>query len=357
MTSIADVPKSVLPSAKPMPIAAKSLATPAKILSQEELLAGLSNIPSLVETSIDEVEHILMYGEPGTGKTEQAGLLAEFFNILWLDGDKGLTTLLNGLPLELQKRIKPIKIPDSTAFPIMVGTILKLITGRQVNICLEHGAVECAACKKENALIVPIALNKLPKNWVVVLDSQTQFVASALAATHYKINPDALRAGDVDDYWRPTGDGMFAYWGGMKNVMDKFGSYVKDLECQFVSISHETMVKMEDNVTLNIAPVAGSDNSSRGYAKFFGTQVHCRKANGVMTYTTSAVASNRIQTKSRSGVLLEKKDTPALIHIFRPQEAEALLKGSYTEWYFKEGWKDKKDRVLIQPKPKDILPI
>lgn len=356
MASVADVPKSIPPAtvaAMKNPVV-KAATT---ILNQEQLLASLNSIPTLLDTSNDEVEHILLYGEPGTGKTNQAGLLAEFFNVLWFDGDKGLTTIINSLPPELQKRIHVIKIPDNTMYPIMISTMLKVITGRQINICTEHGVVDCSDCAKNNLTRIDIALNQLPKNWVVVMDSQTQLVASGLALSYWKLNPAGIGKEDINDYWRGTGDDVFAYWGGLKNVMDKFGSYVKDLQCQFVSISHETMVKMEDNVTLNIAPVAGSDNSSRGYAKYYGTQVHCRKVNGAMTYTTGAVASNRIQTKSRSGIMLEKKKTPALLHIFKPQEAEELLKGSYTEWYFIEGWKDKADRKLIVPKPKEVLPI
>lgn len=348
MTTIADIPKGpakIIPTALVKPV-------PAKLLTKEELLLGLQSIPNLVEVSDDEVEHVLLYGEPGTSKTTQAGLLAEFLNVLWFDGDKGLTALLNALPKELRERIHVIKIPDSTQYPVMVSTMLKVITGRQVNICMEHGRVDCPECKER---IVTVALNQLPKNWVVVMDSQTQFVASALALSYWKLHKAEVGKQDIDDFWRGVEGEMFAYWGGVKNVMDKLGSYIKDLKCQFISISHETMVKMEDNVTINIAPVAGSDNSSRGYAKYYGSQVHCRKINGAISFTSGAVASNRIQTKTRSGVYLEKQVTPGLIHLFRPQQAEQLLKGSYTEWYLKEGWKDKSERKSLPPAPKGVL--
>jgi len=331
-----------------------AVAIQRKILTPDEIMQQLDNVPSLMETKNDEVEHVILYGAPGTAKTTQAGLLAEFFNILWFDGDKGLTALIHNLHPELLKRIRVIKIPDNTAHPVMVDTMLRVITGRQVAICMEHGIVECIPCKRENKLIT-IALNSLPKNWVVVMDSQTQMVASAMTAVHYKINPSAKKDGDIDHFWRGTGDDVFAYWSGLKNIMDKFGSYVKDLECQFVTISHEALVEMEDK-SKEIAPVSGSDNSSRSYAKYYGTEIHCDKVNNRIMFSSSATASNTKQSKSRTNVALEKEPIPALLHIFRPDEAPELLKGSYTEWYFKEGWKPKKDRTTQPPQPKGVLP-
>src|SRR6266702_5178377 len=114
------------------------LATP-KLLSSEEIVSGLLALPSLVETSVDEVDHVIIYGASGTGKTTLAGLLAEFFHILWFDGDKGMTALIHNLPVELVSRIHPIKIPDTPLNPIMVSTMLRAITGRQTEICLAHG--------------------------------------------------------------------------------------------------------------------------------------------------------------------------------------------------------------------------
>lgn len=336
--------------------APKPVITPPKIFTQDEIVNSILTIPTLSETSIEEVDHVILYGEPGTGKTVLAGLLAEFFHVLWFDGDKGLTALINNLPAELTQRINVIKIPDSTMFPIMISTMLKVITGRQVNICIEHGSIDCIVCSKNpEAKKTTLALNQLPKNWVVVLDSQTQMVASAMAQVHYKINPSAVGK-DIDDYWRGSGDEVFAYWGALKNIMDKFGNYVKDLNCQFVAISHETLVEMEVKGEKKIAPVSGSDNSSRSYAKYYGTQVHAKKSNFRITYSSSATASNTVQSKSRANVALEKEQTPSLLHIFRPKEAPELLKGSYNEWYLAEGWKPKAERKLVAPKPKEILP-
>lgn len=335
-----------------------SSATPAslvpaqKIITPEEMTAGLLSLPNMMETQLDEVEHVIVYGEPGNGKTTIAGLLSEFFNILWLDGDKGLTALKYNLHPEMLKRIVPIRIPDNTQYPIMVSTILRLLRGTATTICLEHGATDCVVCRNnKEAKVVNIALNQLPKSWIVVMDSQTQFYASVLAFSYYKDTGKAPGT-DVPEEYR----GNWDYRGIAYNCCDKFGNYMKDLRCQWVSISHELMSTQEDN-TNKIVPVAGSANISASYGKWFGTMVHAKKANGKLNYSTSTTYSNLVQTKSRSNVQLEKKETPSLLHVFRPGEAEALLKGSYNEWYLKEGFKDIKDRVQkVPPTPKGILP-
>lgn len=341
---MADTPQPTLQPVIPKPAIPKQL-TP------DDLTAGLLALPSLLETSVDEVDHIIIYGKSGTGKTTLTGLLAEFFNILWFDGDKGMTALVNNLPPELLQRIHPIKIPDNTLNPVMVGTMLRVITGRPTKICLEHGAADCPNCTSIEKKKVTVALNALPRNWVAVMDSQTQFIASALAQCHYKVNKKQLGK-DTDDFWSPSGGDVFDYWRYMRSISEKFGNYVKDLECQFVAISHDLDITEGEGASRRLiatVPVSGSEAASINYARYYGTEVLAKKANYKLNYITSATYSNIEQTKSRANVKLEEKKVPSLIHILRPKEAEELLKGSYSEWFFS-------DRKLLQPKPKGVLP-
>jgi len=327
----------------------------APIITPQSIEQSLLQIPSLLEVGVNEVEHVILYGEPKTGKTTLAALLSEFFYILWLDGDKGLTAAINACHPEMLKRIKVIKIPDNTDWPIMVSTILRLVKGTKTNICIEHGMTDCIICKTGNKQRVDIELNAIPKNWVVVMDSQTQFYASILAFAYYKDTGKDYGTGVPHDY-----KGDWDYRGIAYNCADKFGNYMKDLECQWVSISHETLTEMADGATNKLVPVAGSRNISSQYGKWFGSMVYAKKAMGKQQYFSGSLYSQTVQTGSRSGVLLEKQPTPSLLHIFRPKEAEALLKGSYTEWYLAEGYKDIKERTKGKenpPKPKEILPI
>lgn len=327
---------------------------PAKILTPADIANGFLEIPSMLETQNLETEHVIVYGGPGTGKTTLAGLLAEFYNVLWFDGDKGLSALQHNLHPELLKRIRPIRIPDNTSTPNFAPTMLKIITGRKVEICREHGSVDCPLCKGrvDKLKYPPIALNDLPKNWVVVMDSMTQFYASARAIAQYKMNPEALKKGDTDVEYK----GDFDFWGVVWNISDKFGNYMKDIRCQFATISHETMAEMEDK-RKKLVPVGGSNTVSSGYAKFFSTEVYADIQNYKVVYRSGNTSKTDVQTKSRSNVFLEYEETPSLLHVFRPEDAKEILKGSYNEWYLKEGWKPPKDRKEKPPTPKEILTL
>lgn len=315
---------------------------------------SLMQIPSLLEVGVDEVEHIILYGETGTGKTTLAALLSEHFHILWFDGDKGLTAAINNCHPEMLKRIHPIKIPDNTDWPIMCNTMLKALRGK-AKICMEHGIVDCLVCTQAKQTVIEVDLNNLPKNWVAVMDSQTQFYASVLAFAYYKDTGKALGTGVPFDY-----KGDWDFRGIAYQMCDMFGNFIKDLNCQWVSISHETVTEMDDDVTKKVVPVAGSRNISSNYGKWFGSQVYAKRANGKHNFFSSSLYSGTVQTKSRSNVVLEAKNTPSLLHIFRPKEAEEILRGSYSEWWLSEGFKDIKQRTKGKenpPKPKEILAL
>lgn len=323
-------------------------------ITPDDLTIALGKLPSLAEVGLNESEHVILYGETGSGKTTLAALLAEFFNVLWFDGDKGLTAAFNNIHPTMQQRIRVIKIPDNTDYPIMCSTMLRIVTGRRQLLCVAHGTTDCPVCKQNpSAIQVPLELNKLPRNWVVVMDSQTQFYASVLAFAYYKDTGKAPGSGIPDDY-----KGDWDYRGIAYQMCDKFGNYMKDLACQWVSISHEVVSEMDDDVTKKIVPVGGSKNISSNYGKWFGSQVYAKRANNKHNFFSSSLYSSTVQTKSRSNVVLEAQKTPSLLHIFRPKEAAQLLDGSYTEWWLSEGYKDISKRSKGKenpPKPKEIV--
>lgn len=326
---------------------------PTTILTPQDMAAGLLSLPSLAESKIDETDHVIIYGEPGSGKTTLAGLLSEFYNILWFDGDKGLTALKHNLHPDMLKRIIPIRILDNSSTPNFCMTMLKVITGKPYKICIGHGIVDCPICLVAKTPFASIELNKLPKNWVAVMDSQTQFWTSTMAFAYYKDTGKNLGQDVPEDY-----KGQFDYWGIARNIVEKFGNYLKDLPCKFVSISHESLEEMENN-TKKLVPIGGSSNANKSYAKYFGTEVNAKIINNKHTFYTSTTATIGVQTKSRANIALELKTVPSLLHVFNPDIADEQLKGSYSEWYFKEGWKpkEKRDVKILIPNPKEILSI
>jgi hypothetical protein len=337
---------------KPAAIATKSAYLGPKILTAEEMLAGLQQLPSMVETKELEVEHVILYGGPKTGKTLLAGLLAEFFNILFIDGDRGLRVLHNVLPPVLLKRIVPLRITDNPSLPNLVGTGIKLMSGRMLRICFEHGIIDCPVCAKNNAQIAQVALNQLPKNWIVIFDSVTAWRASA-------INQISIKSfGAEPDGSAKVDDSKFTFdeWAMLQNRVEKLGGYIKDGDYNLVSISHESLAENEDK-SKKLVPVAGSDNSNRNFAKFFGTEILATIVNNKHVFATSTTYAHNVQAGSRANIALEKKKVPSLLHIFRPDQAEELLKGSFNEWYFTEGYKQPEDRKSPPPEPKGVLEI
>lgn len=331
MNPLPSISDTLIKAAQNRVQAAQTGVTSQAPFSTEAMMNALNRIPSINATQASGLEHALIYGPPGSGKTVAAALLSEFFNILWFDGDKGTSAIRNNLPEEMQTRIKIINIPDTSDFPLFFNTMYQILTGRKLNLCVEHGVKDCPVCSKnEEAIRIDIALNVLPRNWIVVMDSMTQYVASAINHSIRKSNKLALTSGAPTpmDYKMEFDD-----WGLLKNIMESTGSFIKDLRCNFVSISHEADVKLEDKSS-KLVPVGGSDNSSKNFAKHFDSVVFCRTMNGKHAYASSSVYSSQIQTKTRSNVALEKTTTPALLHIFRPNEAEGLLKGSYNEWFY-----------------------
>jgi len=117
------------------------------------------------------------------------------------------------------------------------------------------------ALRKRNILLHSILSQRIG---LAVMDSQSQFIASALAQCHYKVNKKQLGK-DTDDFWSPTGGDVFDYWRYMRNISEKFGNYMKDLECQFVAIGHDMDITEgtgENTRVIATVPVSGSEAAS-----------------------------------------------------------------------------------------------
>lgn len=331
-------------------IAARPKPTPTKILTPEELSLGLLQLPSIEETKETDKEKVLIYGDPFTGKTTLAALMSEFYYLLWFDGDNGLSAIKNNIHPDMFKRIIPIRIPANPMHPIFLHTMLRVVTGRQISVCLAHGAASCPVCIKEEDKKATIALNNLPNNWIAVMDNMTQFAFCAISQAIIKANPK--EAEPPPDYKLVLDD-----WGYVKNMVEKFGTYVKDGDYNFICISHGTLAKKENSKEAlpqdKMVPIGGSDASSRTFAKNFGHEVYAKLLNNRHAFFSNSTWDGNIQTGSRSNVDIEKQEIPSLLHFFKTSEAKELLKGSFNEWYLTPENK----RSSEPPQPKGILNI
>lgn len=246
-------------------------------------------------------QHVLVFGDSKTGKTELVGRLAERFNIHLFDLENGYKTLLK-LPKEQQERVTIYRIPDTRTYPIAIETMLKVITGVPVKVCETHGKVGCEICTKANAPTQEFALSKLGPDDVFVVDSGTQLGNSAMNNITRDKSDDYKP--DWDDYRR---QGF---------MLDRFLSNLQQGRYNAIVVTHTTMARMEDTQKVKLVPVMGTDNFSRNVAKYFDHVVYCDVGTGTHTFGSSTTYRPQILTGSRTDVAIEKFETAKLLPFF-----------------------------------------
>lgn len=246
----------------------------------------------LTNIEASQVQRVVLYGPPKSGKTELAGRLAERYKLLYIGNENGHSTLMK-LPQEWKERIEIVAIPDSRVFPISIETWMKIVKGAAVNICDFHGKVDCPACKRDSAKThTRVCLDEVGPDTIVIFDSLTQLTNSGIA--HITKN-------QPDDYKLQLDD-----WGALKVLMDKFLSQIQVAKYNVVCITHEEEAKLEGGST-KIVPVCGSSNSSRNTAKYFDHVVYCELKNkkhmvgSATTYAMSALTGSRTDVSLENG--------------------------------------------------------
>lgn len=244
--------------------------------------------------------HVIVYGQPKTGKTELVGTLLKDWRLHWICLDGGVKTLLSessgAKPYLDNLEIYPI--PDSQRFPVAIQSCLKIFKGGDCKICHTHGIVNCMdkACKEEGAYSV-LNVDKLDvKKDIVVVDHMTQLMDSVNNWNH----KDALAKDDFDSLKSNFDD--YLKYGAMS---DRFGSTWQSAPYNLIVISHEVSAKME-NGTSKITPVGGTRNQSSDFARYFDDAVYTELVGGQYKAQVSAGDKTQVVLGSRTG----KKLTP-----------------------------------------------
>lgn len=268
-----------------------------------------------------QTHRILIFGPPKSGKTKLAGLLAEYYNLLYIGMENGHETLFQ-LPTEWQERIEIVNLPDTRSFPIAIETCLKIVKPSKdpISICNKHGKVHCVLCRKAHTeaekreedqgvdlysnYFVDVHLQNLNHNEVVIFDSMTQLTNSAIAH---------ITKGEPDDYKLTYDD-----WGNLGKLMDIFLSHIQQAGYNVIVISHEIEAETEGKKK-KLVPVAGTRNFSRNAAKYFDHVVYAEIKNKRHVFASSSTYHNTILTGSRTDVALEDKSEGSLLAIFKPE--------------------------------------
>lgn len=242
---------------------------------------------------------VCVYGPAKSGKTLLVGKLAEAgYSLIYFDLENGVKTLSQHLSQQAKSRVNVISLPDTKVYPIAIETMLKVITGMPVSICVKHGKVNCPLCKKEpDALFESVELNALAgqEKTIVVFDSLTQLAISAINFIT-KAQDDDYKY-EWDDYRRQG------------TLMDKFLSQCQQAKYNLIAITHEVIADIPDG-TQKIVPVAGTTNFSRNTAKYFDDVVYCELKNRQHAVGSGTGYKSDVLTGSRSGIKLEEIKEP-----------------------------------------------
>jgi hypothetical protein len=265
------------------------------------------------DADISEIGHkILLFGPPKGGKTLEAGKLSQHYNLHWIDVENGWKTLKQ-LPIEWQKRISLYYIADNKTEFWAAKAAEALFRDKVLTICTNHHTVlsahakSCGMCTIEQKpqAIKTLDLSKLSnKTDVVVWDSFTQLSASTQAQSFGSSGMPAFKKMEYDNYNK---QGF---------VLDSFGSLLQSSELNFVGISHEESLEMEDGKE-KLVPKAGTRNFSRNFARYFDHCVYISVKN--TKHTSSNLATNNAMALvgSRTPVNLEDPKSTGLVELMR----------------------------------------
>jgi len=259
----------------------------------------------LSETSQRQAQHLIVFGDPKTGKSVIVGDLAKYFKLLWISLDGG-HSILYKLPPEVQNRIDLVILPDTKDYPIGIETCRKLIKGGSHNVCNLHGKVSCFLCLKNKAEFTTVDFDKLDLSWIVVWDHISQLADSAL--NHIMK--------DMDEEAKPGWD----EWMKQGSLMARFLTNLQHSPINQICIAHCLEAELEDGKA-KVFPQCGTRNFSRGVGKYFDHVIHCDVRNKKHSFGSSTTYLPLILTGSRSDVSLEtmKEGEVSLLPCFNIQ--------------------------------------
>lgn len=234
-------------------------------------------------------QHILVYGDPKTGKSTLASQLAHTRKLIWISLDGG-HSVIDKLPEDVRENIDIIVIPDVKAAPIAQQTVRELFKGNKTTICHMHGMVNCSVCKSNNLDASTYHLNNLGLDTVVVVDHGTRLSESYI---------NNITKNKPDDYKLQLDD-----WGDLRFHLAAHFGYVQVAPFNVVYLAQTAYESMNDG-SKKICPDIGSSKFGPTVSQYFDNVVYMEimnmshRAGSGTTYKASVI------TGSRSDIHLE----------------------------------------------------
>ena len=254
----------------------------------------------LTDFKQSNVHKSILYGAPKSGKTAAVGLLAKHYNLIWFDGEGGVTTLLNPelkLTTEDLSHVELVQSKDLPHLPLYAELCNEVVKWKMVSACNEHGKLNCPLCKKDNKDFTTIDFSKLDDSYIIVFDSLTQLSNSVLNMAKLSRGVIASKLSDTKSEWDDYG--KQGAW------LDNFLSAIQNAPFNVIVISHEQGIEQEDG-TEKLQPVGGTRNFSRNVPRYFDHVIRCEVKNKKHIGASSTLYSGKVLAGSRTGVVTEK---------------------------------------------------
>ena len=263
-------------------------------------------------TTENAPQRILIYGPPKSGKSVAAGMLSQYFNVLYIDLENAMSALKNNIPEEFQAKINYIKLNDSQDNPVAIKLLPDIMKGKSVTICSRHSKAACMDCRKAGLQPETISTGNIGIETVVVLDSFTQLTDSVIGLVGADL--------DLDDKFQ------YDHWGEVGRRLSNLMSTIQVAPYHIVAISHEQIVTMPNKVE-KLVPTLGTRNTSKSVGRYFDHLVRMDVRNrDFKSYSAQGSQTNAL-VGSRSNLDMDSDPTLTLADLLKGKTGKALSGG------------------------------
>lgn len=228
-----------------------------------------------------------LYGEPGAGKTALALDLANHgFNVHLLDLEHGSDVAQIVVEDENFSNVDIYEINDGPTNPNAIKLVSRILNcSGEISFCVKHSRTICKECEKDGGEFEHINAKEFSSNEVLVIDSATQLISSAV--THSSGARKVLESKKLDwDNWNDLGQ-----------LMDFVFAKAQKANFPVIFIAHELTIPLPDG-SQKLSPIGGTLNYSRNFTRFFNNVIRCSVKNG--THRLQSLPKDNTKAKAKN---------------------------------------------------------
>lgn len=270
----------------------------------------------LIDVAQRSPQHVILFGDPKTGKSTLASQLAKRFKLIWLSLDNGHEILFKLTPEE-QDKIELVVLPDTREWPIGWTTVNKLFDRKSLTVCAIHGSDRCSVCSKtDSSMWTDIDPSKFDMDTIVVIDNGTQLGNSCM---------NTVCKGKSVDYKPKLDD-----WGSLKFNLIELMMKIQQAPFHILMLAQTQEAVMEDGGK-KLTPMIGSYEFGKVVSSYFDSMVYTEVMNKSHKVGSSTTYSMSAITGSRRDIAIENDKERSLIPFYTPVVIAAAMAAKKAE--------------------------